>query len=241
VRFVRWFTAVLIVLMALLVVADRVGAWAAERAVAEQVAQELDEYGVSASPPDITVGGFPFLTQALNGRYESVGVRLRDVQSEGLQLPVLDLTATGVTASITTLRERSGPVDAAEVAGTAVIGYASVAELTELPELSLSPEPDGALGVTVPVEVAGLALTLVGVATVAVDGTVVTVRVQELAVAEAGDLPGAVNALIDQVAQALSVNVELPPLPYDLAVESVRAEASGLAVTVRALDVPLSR
>jgi hypothetical protein len=241
VRWVRWFTAVLIVLMALLVVADRVGAWAAERAVAEQVSQELDEYGVSASPPDITVGGFPFLTQALDGRYESVGVRLRDVESEGLQLPVLDLTATGVTASVSTLLERSGPVDAAEVVGTATIGYASVAELTELPELSLSAEPDGALRVRVPVEVAGLSLTLAGVATVAVDGTVVQVRVQELAVEEASDLPGAVNALIDQVAQALSVNVQLPPLPYDLAVESVRAESSGLAVTVRAFDVPLSR
>jgi hypothetical protein len=227
--------------MGLLIVADRVGAWAAERAVAEQVSQELDEYGVSAGPPDINVGGFPFLTQAVDGRYESVGVRLRDVESEGLQLPVLDLTATGVTASMSTLLERSGPVDADEVVGTAVIGYASVAELTELPELSMSAEPDGSLRVRVPVDVAGLSLTLVGVATVAVDGTVVQVRVQELAVEEATDLPGAVNALIDQVAQALSVNVQLPPLPYDLAVESVRAESNGLAVTVRAFDVPLSR
>lgn len=240
-RAVRWFTAILIVLGALLVVADRVGAWAAERAVAEQVAQELQEYGVTASAPDVSVGGFPFLTQAMAGRYESVGVRLRDVESEGLRLPVLDLTATDVTASMSTLLERSGPVDAAEVAGTAVIGYASVAELTELPELSLAAAPDGAVEVTVPVAVAGLSLTLVGVAAVSIEGTVVQVRVQELAVAEAGDLPPAVNALIDQVAQALSVDVQLPPLPYDLAVESVRAESNGLAVTVRAFDVPLSR
>lgn len=240
-RILRRTLVGLVVLAVLLVVADRVAAWAAQRAVAEHVASELASYQVDSAPPEVTVGGVPFLTQVADGRFESVTLRLRDVGSEGVTLPMVELRASGVTAAASTLIERAGPIDAERVDGSATIGYASVTALTDLDSLQLSAGPDGALRVRVPAELLGQPVTLVGTADVAVTGGAVQVQVSELAVEEFPELPPEAEALVADVSQRLSVQVPLPPLPYGLTVESVRPEPEGLTVTFRADDVPLAR
>jgi hypothetical protein len=229
---------VLVVLAGLLLVVDRVAAWAAQQTVAERVAQELDSYQVESSPPEVSFGGFPFLTQVAGGRYDEVVLRLRDVGSDQLRLPLVELTASGVDAPARVLIE-SGPIQAERVTGAATIGYAQVTGLIGRPDLELFAEA-GQLAVRLPVEVAGTAVTLAGTADAQVVDRVVQVRVSELT-AEGTTLPPGAEPVVAEVIRDLSVDVVLPPLPYGLSVESVRVEGTGLVVTVTAYDVPLSR
>jgi hypothetical protein len=240
-RLMRRVLVGLVVLVVLLVVADRVAAWAAQRAVADHVATELASYQVESQPPEVIVGGVPFLTQLAGGRYESVTLRLRDVGSSGVQLPLVELIATGVTAEASTLIEREGPIDAERVDGSATIGYASVTALTDVAALDLSADPDGTLRVRLPAELAGNQVTAVGTAEVSVVDGVVQLQVGELGIEGVAGLPPGAEALLADLARRLSVAVPLPPLPYGLTLESVRATPAGLAVAVRAANVPLAR
>jgi hypothetical protein len=241
-RAARRILIVLVVLVALLVVVDRVGAWAAQRTVADQVSTELANHQVDSAPPEVTINRFPFLTQVAAGRYESITLRLRDVGSGPVRMPLVELTATGVDAPASTLMSQEGTIVAERVAGTATVGYGSVAELTELEGLELSPAADGSVRVVLPTEVADTEVTLVGTADVtAVDGAV-QLQVTELSVDEESSepLPPGAEPVVEELAQQLSVNVPLPALPYGLTIESVRAESAGLAVSVSATDVPLT-
>jgi hypothetical protein len=101
-RLLTVLIVLLLVLLGLLVVADRVGASMAEREIGDQIKQELVAQGLETSPPEVSVGGFPFLTQVLAGEYESISIQLRDVEGtlegEGVRLPRLDVEARTVTA-----------------------------------------------------------------------------------------------------------------------------------------------
>lgn len=239
-RGIRRALVALVVLAGLLLIGDRAAAWAAQRAVAEQAEQELAAHQVETAPPEVSIAGFPFLTQVAAGRYERVRLRLRDVGSGELRLPLVELTATGVTASAQTLIQRDGPIDAEQVTGAATVGYEQVRAVTGRDELALGAD-GGQVTVRLPTELLGTPLTLVGTAEVDISGQAIQVRVTDLSVEGGASLPEGVDALVAQVAQELSVEVPLPPLPYGLSVESVRAEPQGLVVTVRAADVPISR
>jgi hypothetical protein len=239
-RGVRGIVVAVVVLVAVLVIGDRVAAWAAQQQLANQVARELATYQVESAPPEASIGGFPFLTQVVAGEYEQITLRLRNVGSESLRLPAVELVASGVTAAPETLLNREGPIHARQVVGSATVGYEQVRALAGRDNLLLEPDA-GALRVRLPVELLDVPLTLVGTAAVEPAGNVIRIRVLELAVEEPTGLPAGAGPLVDQIARDLSVDVPLPPLPYGLSVDSVRAEASGLVVSVSAMDVLLSR
>jgi hypothetical protein len=226
------------IVVGLLVVADRVGAWYAERRIAEEVQQEVARRDITSDRPDVQVGGFPFLSQVLSGEYESVTIRLRNVDGGGIRLPQLDVEATGVHAELQTIRSGQGEARADQVTGTATVGYATIAALANQPGLQLSGR-DGQLRVRLPVEILGEQLTLVGTARVQVDENRIRVTVSDLD-DEGGNLPEQARRIANGYADRLSVSFQLPPLPFDLTVDEVTAEPEGLAVTATARGVPIT-
>lgn len=109
----------LIVLVGLLVAADFGSAALAESAVSRQMRQQIG----LADDPSVQINGFPFLTQALSGRYSSI-----DVDAQRLtvgQFREVELTAhlQDVTAPLSMLLG-SGPksVQVAKAEGTVKIG-----------------------------------------------------------------------------------------------------------------------
>lgn len=230
--------ALLLVVAVLLVVADRVGAWYAERRIADEVQQEVAQRDITSDRPEVQVGGFPFLTQVLSGEYRSVSITLRDVDGGGIRLPELDVRATGVHAELRTIRTGQGEARADQVTGTATVSYPTIAALANQPGLQLSAQ-DGQLRVRLPVEVLGERVTLTGTARVRVDDNRVRVRVSDLD-GEGGRLPAAARDVADTYAERLSVSFQLPPLPFGLTVEKVVAQPEGLAVTATAHGVPIT-
>lgn len=232
----------LAVLAGVLAVADRVAVAVAERVIADQVRQEVARQEISASSPEVAVGGFPFLTQVLAGRYESISILLRDVQGPAqgrtVRVPELEARAREVTAAVQTLRSGQGEIVAETVEGTATISYGTVAAFIDQEGLTLV-EKDGKLAVTAPLEVLGQRLTVRGTAELTIEGNEVAIGFAELT---ADGLPAnpAAQALVNAYARQISVRVPLPALPYGLEVRQVRASPEGLTVIVSARNVLLN-
>jgi hypothetical protein len=228
----------LLVVVGLLVVADRVSAWYAERRIADEVQQEVAGREITTDQPDVHVGGFPFLTQVVAGEYRSISIKLRNVEGGGIRVPELDVEATGVHATLQTIRSGQGEARADQVNGSATLGYASVAALTNQPGLQLSGQ-NGQLRVRLPVQILGEDLTLVGTAKVQVDDNRIQVSVSDLD-DEGGRLSARGRTLANQYADRLSFSFRLPALPFNLTLGQVTAEAEGLAVTATAQGVPIT-
>lgn len=232
----------LLVLIGLLVVADRVAAGVAERAIAEQVSQEAGRREIRSEPPEVTVGGFPFLTQVLAGRYESISILVRDIRTpgelEGLRMPVLEVDARNVTASIDTIRTGQGEVVAETVEGTGTIGYDNVVNFIDQPGLTLR-EEEGQLRVRAPLTVLGQEVTVQGTAKLSISDGEVFVGFDELTAEGMPDSELAEQALI-AYARQISVRLPVPAMPFDLRVREVHALPEGLSVTATAQDVPLN-
>ena len=222
---------VLLVLAGLVVGADRVGEEIAEDQVARVVAERAGLVGA----PDLEFEGFPFLTQAVSGRYEDVRVTLTgadlgqpegtraDVSLQGVQVALSDVLSGSV---------REVPVE--RVDGTATLSYDLLADQLD-PGTTVTRDGDG-LRVQRTVEVAGVSVPVAATGTVSLDGDTVVVDVDEASGAGV-DVPG---YLVDQVSDALDLRYRIPPLPFGLQVTGAAPADDGVRVRVEAADTVLS-
>lgn len=81
-----------LVLAAFLALGDRWALLYAERTAAEKVRDQLD---LRASP-EVEIDGFPFVTQVLDRRLDSVSVTVPDVAADRISLAKVSATATGI-------------------------------------------------------------------------------------------------------------------------------------------------
>jgi len=202
------------------------------RLVAQNVAARALQHRLGGSMPAVSLGGFPFLPQAVAGRYRDVTVHDAVLIRDGVTFGPVDLTATGVRVP------RHGPVSAATVAGTAVIPWSSLA--SRLPSgvtLAAGPQPD-TVTAKVPVSVAGISARVDVTASIATaNGTEVTVTPQtagvSLPVLGGAQLPLPVGAVAP-------FTVAIPGLPVGMAVTAVASSPTGLVATVSGRDVVVS-
>ncbi|MEO3742813.1 DUF2993 domain-containing protein [Plantactinospora sp. B5E13] len=236
----------LLVLGVLVVVADRVAVGVAERLVADQVNRELTQRDVTSAGPEVTVGGFPFLTQVVDGRYDSVRIVLRDVRtpvaekSTTVLVPEATVDAQGVHAALDTLRSGQGDITADTVRGTFTVSYDSVVALIDEPGVQLQ-EEDGQLVVTAPVQVPVLnrRITVRGNAKLTPEGDDILISFSGLT---SPDLPNTplVRTFVNGFAEQLSVRVPLPSLPFPVEVTGINPRSTGLAISGTARGVALN-
>jgi hypothetical protein len=233
----------LVLLGAALVVADRVAASYAERAIGDRVSQQLTARQATAEKPDVTVKGVPFLTQVLAGRYQEIRILLTDFagpagNGKDIKMPSLDIRATDVSAPLDSIRSGSGDIVAGTVAGTGTIGYPDLAELIGQRGLKLG-ERDGKIVGSVPIQALGQTVTASGTAALAVKDGVVSVTFTDVKAAGLPDIP-LVRSLVDGYAKRLAIDLKVPALPLGLKVRKVEATPAGLVVTAGASNVSLS-
>ncbi|SNR95697.1 Protein of unknown function [Geodermatophilus pulveris] len=226
----RALLVVLLLVGGLLLVADRVGEEVAE----DQVARVIAERGALGGAPDLEFAGFPFLTQAVSGRYEELRVSLdsadlgqpagtrADVSLRGVRVPLSDVVSGSV---------QQVPVE--RVDGTATLAYALLGEQLG-PGATVTPEGDG-LRVATSVDFAGQRVPLTATGTVALDGGDLVVDVEDATTAGV-DAP---DAFVEQVSDALDLRYGIPALPFGLQVTGVRTAEDGVRVTVEATDTVL--
>ena len=228
----RRLLVVSVVLLALLLVADRVGAALAGRAIAA----ELQSSGMLPARPDVTVGGFPFLTQALGGQYRSIDVEAADVPAEQVTLRALSAELEGVEVPLSdALSGQVGAVPVERVEARVLLGYDDLSRRSGDRELTVSPDGDR-LRVRGSARVLGREVMATAVSRVELEGDEVVVT------AESYDLGNSTaNALVTRALEGgFDYRFRLTGLPYGLEVTGLQVRPDGLSVTATAADTVLS-
>ncbi len=226
----RALLVVVVLLAGLALLADRVAVGMAET----RVADELAATDGLAGTPEVDITGFPFLTQAVAGRYEEVRVVLgaEDLgRPEGTRAAV---TLRGVGVPLSAVLSGSvQQVPVERIDGAATLSYDLLAaELSG--DATIGPEGDG-LRITRTVEVLGRTLPLTAAGTVALEGDELVVDVERAAGAGV-DVP---DFLVDRASDLLDLRYTVPELPFGLQLTGVAPAADGVEVRVEADDALL--
>ena len=120
-RTLRRLVIVVVAVLALLLIADRVGVVIAEDAAGNTIesSQHLK------SRPDVDITGFPFLTQLATGKYDKIIVTAKDVPL-GRAAHFLTLSRIRVVLHSLTVSRDFSSVRAKTATATALLGYAQL-------------------------------------------------------------------------------------------------------------------
>ncbi|SHN82536.1 Protein of unknown function [Geodermatophilus obscurus] len=226
----RALLVVLLLLGGLALAADR----GAEAVAEDRVAQLVAERGGLTGRPEVEIGGFPFLPQAVGGRYDDVRIGLTGAdlgQPEGTRA---DVSLRGVQVALSDVLSGSvQQVPVERVDGTVTVPYDLLSrELGQ--DVTVSRDGDG-LRVGTTVQIAGQTVPLIATGTVRLDGDTLVVDVAEATTAGV-DAPG---SFVDQVSDALDLRYGIPQLPFGLQVTGVAPADDGVRVQVAATDTVL--
>ncbi|KAF0651161.1 MULTISPECIES: LmeA family phospholipid-binding protein [Streptomyces] len=227
-RALRTLLIIAVVLGGLFTVVDRLAVAAAESEAADRIraGQGL------AGTPDVSIRGFPFLTQVLGEELDQVDVAMTGVEA----------TAGGRTVRVGELEARLRGVRlengysravAASATGTARISYEELSKASDK-DVALGYGGDGKLKVTGSVEVLGRTLTRSVLSTVSVvDGDTLRVRADEV--------PGeGIPGIEELVRQRTDFDREVKGFPAGLGIERVDATPDGLQITVTGRNLVLA-
>ncbi|MDD7941514.1 DUF2993 domain-containing protein [Actinomycetospora lutea] len=126
----------LLVIVAVVVGVDFGARWVAE----DRVGAALQDALSLPAPPDVDVRGFPFLTQALSGRYDDVGLSAPGIQYGELRDVTLTADLSGVslpTASLINGQVREIPAE--QVVASARVNPTDLARLLDVGDLTIEP------------------------------------------------------------------------------------------------------
>ncbi|MEO6204113.1 MAG: DUF2993 domain-containing protein [Mycobacteriales bacterium] len=222
----------LVVMALVLVVTDRVAVTVAQRAISSQVAAS----GELSGKPTVSIGGFPFLTQALSGRYSSIEVHADGV-ADNQGVAQFDATLTGVRLPLSAVL--SGSIDNVPVGSLdarVVLTYAELERRVANRRLKLSAAGD-LLRVTGSVTVLGRTLSASALSSLSVSGGDVRVTAQRF---EVGVRP-ADAVLTKALGKRLDFAVRVGALPYGLTLTSAAAVSTGIEATAVARNTTLTR
>ena len=221
---------VLLLLVGLAVVADRVALGVAE----DRVATQLVEKGGLQGSPEVEIAGFPFLTQAVGGRYDDVRISLTAEQLGQPEGTRADIALHGVEVPLSSVLSGSvAEVPVERIDGTATLSYALISDQIG-PDTELTPEGDG-LRITRTVEILGQSLRLTAAGQVTLEGSDLVVDVDE-ATGAGVDVPG---FLLERAADVLDIRYTVPPLPFGLQLTGVAPAGDGVEIRVEATDTVL--
>ncbi|MFF8972478.1 DUF2993 domain-containing protein [Streptomyces sp. NPDC014995] len=242
-RALRILLVVVVILGGLFVLADRLAVNFAE----DEAADRLRTTENLSATPDVSIKGFPFLTQVVGGELDDVEVGIQDyeaVGTEGQKIRIDDLQANmrGVAFS-----GDYSSATAATATGTASITYAELlkaakSEPTQVAPgvtaevVGLSDGGNGKIKVTVEATVLGTKLPqpLSVLSSVAVEGD--TVRVH------ADSLPsfGGVQAAENEVRSITDFEQKIDDLPGGIQLDKVEAGKNGVEFSVKGSNVRLA-
>ncbi|GHE57660.1 hypothetical protein GCM10018785_28560 [Streptomyces longispororuber] len=245
-RAIRILLIVVVVLGGLFVAADRFAVSFAENEAAEKL---KSQEGLS-STPDVSIKGFPFLTQVIGGKLDDVEISIKDydAKSDGDTIRVADLDATmhGVDFS-----SDFSSATADRAAGVARISYdellkAAESEPVELPlgatgkVVGLSDGGDGKIKVAVEVSKGSTKLPkpVHVLSSVSVEGD--TIRVHADKVPDKLEVLGLSIRLPEGLVRDVTdFEEKVTDLPGGVKLDTVQAAPDGVDVAVKGENVDL--
>jgi hypothetical protein len=220
----------LAILVVLLIAADRIALLVADSQIADRVqkSQELSAH------PQVSIKGFPFLTQVLGGRYHEVDVSVRNVTRGGLTVDKLTVRAHGVSVPLSKVVSGSVsevPVDRADAVVT--LGYQNLNAYisSQLGQVLNVSADNGNLKLTGTLPFPPR-ISLSAQAQIEVSGSAITLR--PVAVASIlAKIPGN-RVAAGLVEQFLTVRLPISQLPFGIALQRAKVTPTGLVIAASA-------
>ena len=209
----RWIVVTLVII-GLLVVADRIAVGAADHAVAARIQtdQQLSQQ------PHVSIHGFPFLTQAIGGRYDDVTLTLHDLHRNGVPVRTLRVDLHGVHVPLrAVIRGHVARVPVDRASASLLLSFAGVNSFLGGKHVSVSEGSDGQIHVTGTVTVLGRTVTASGSGRIDVRG----------------------SDLVVTVGHGLDFTIPLGGLPFRIALVSAKATKAGIVVQATASGLVL--
>ncbi|MFG2784851.1 DUF2993 domain-containing protein [Streptomyces prunicolor] len=247
-RALRILLIVVVILGGLFVIADRVAVHFAEQEVADRVKSSEN----LATAPDVSIKGFPFLTQIAFGDLDEVEIGIKSYEA-----PTGNTTGGATTIRIDDLKARmkgvklslngntASSATATSATGTASISYDQLLKAAKSAPtsvftgvtaqlVSLSDGGDGKIKADMKVTVTGIGTTTYPVlSTVTVDGNTVKVH--------ADNLPKLVVDLADSRIRSITdFQQTISELPGGVKLDSVQAAQGGVEIKVKGSNVDLA-
>ncbi|MFF9350754.1 DUF2993 domain-containing protein [Streptomyces sp. NPDC014734] len=227
-RALRVLLVVVVVLGGLFVAVDRAAVYFAESEVEGRIRVE----GASIGSTDVSIKGFPFLTQLAGSQVDEVDVELSGIETEagGRRLRI-----SRMNAALHEIRLTSGytGATAARADGTAVISYE---DLTKAASDGVAVEygGNGKVKVTGTVDVLGQPISRSVLSTVTlVGGHTLKVHADKV---PGGGIPG----LEGLVRRKTDFQQEVGGLPSGLKLQKIQPTAEGVEIAVTGTDVELA-
>jgi len=207
---------VIIVIVGLLVIADRLAVVAAQSTVAARI--ETDQH--LSQRPDVSIRGFPFLTQAIGGRYAHVTLTLHDLRDRTVPVQTLTVDLHGVhvpLGSVFSQHVTRVPVDRA--AATVLISFADLNSYfsEQQRHFFFSAGDNGQIKVTLVTAPAGHTVSVSGNGRIDVRG----------------------SDLVVTVGHGLDLTIPLGGLPFRIALVGAKATKAGIVVQATASGLVL--
>ena len=221
---VRRVVVPLVVLGLLAVGADRVAA----RVAAGALASQLQVSGGFDAKPDVTIHGFPFLTQAKDGRYERIDVDAGASERGGVRISSLDAEVRGAQVPLRAALKgevTDVPVDGLDA--TAVVTYADLARASRLPGVTIR-GARGRVDVTASVTVLGQTVQATASSVVSLSGNAIVVRAQSMSA------QGGSALVLRALTGKLDLRVPVGTLPFGLRLTDVVATDAGVRLSASA-------
>lgn len=216
----------------LLVVADRLTAALAGRLVAEQLQTSAE----LPDRPDVTLEGFPFLTQAVGGRYRTVHVVATDLPAGDTTVARLTADLRGVHVPLSDVVGRSvGSVPVDRIDARVLLSYGELSRRSGPRALTVSAAGDR-LRVRGSVQVLGRTIAVAALSDVTVEGEQIVVTARSY---EAGS--GVADAVLSKaLGGRLDLRVAVRSLPYGLRIRQLSVGPQGLTLEAVSTGAVLS-
>ncbi|MFI6725024.1 DUF2993 domain-containing protein [Streptomyces atratus] len=227
-RALRILLVIVVVLGGIFVAVDRVAVYFAE----SEVEGRVQVTGATIGSTDVSIKGFPFLTQVAGGRLDEVDVRITGIETDanGRRIRISRMNAALHEVK---LADGYSSATAARATGTAVISYE---DLTKAASDGVVVEygGNGKVKVTGTVDILGSPLSRSVLSTVTlVDGHTIKVH--------ADKVPGeGIPGLEGLVREKTDFEREVGGLPSGLKLQRIQPTADGLEISVTGTDVQLA-
>ncbi|GAA3969374.1 DUF2993 domain-containing protein [Actinomadura viridis] len=224
----KFLVFLLILVIGVVIAADRLGVRFAEDEIGRQVAAQ---YNLERQP-DVKIHGFPFLTQALGGEYDRIDVAIGDWTEKGVTVGDVTVEMRGLTAPLgDVISGSTAGIVARTASASAVIPYEVIEKRAPKEVKDIRPKGDD---LQVDLSGAVLGFPLSGTAVVSVKPTGKGIAITPVSVGSgAGQIPLAL------VQRQLTWTVPVADLPIGSRITGIRPTPEGLRVTATADNVRL--
>ncbi|RAY11469.1 DUF2993 domain-containing protein [Actinomadura craniellae] len=226
---------VLVVFLILLVggalVADRLAVNRAEAEIGRQIATQYN----LTTQPDVTIHGFPFLTQAIGGEYDQIDVAIGDWTDQGIEVKDVRAEMHGVSAPLgDVVNGDTSGITVRTAVASAVVPFEALKKRAPQGVRSISAKgPD----VQVEGNIAMLGVSADVTMVVSVRATAQGIAITPRSVGASGT---GVQVPLSLVRQRLSWTVPIRDLPVGSRISKVEVTPTGLRVSATAENVKLN-